>query len=61
MIEQKVLITKDQEIINGMISTGWIVKSVIAQHVSVGGGTYSTTEIGEFCFIMEKSQVTHAY
>ena len=55
MTEQKIIITNDQDTINEMIDKGWVVKSVTSQHVSTNGGSFSSTEIGKFCFVMEKS------
>lgn len=51
---QKVIITKNHDVINDMIDTGWIVKSVTAQYVSTNGVSFTSTLEGKFCFVMEK-------
>jgi|LakMenE01Jun11ns_1017448.scaffolds.fasta_scaffold6615057_1 hypothetical protein len=53
---QKVIITKDHDVINGLINNGWIVKSVTAQHVAIATSSSFTEKMeGKFCFVMEKS------
>ena len=50
MSQQKVIITKDQDVINEMLATGWRVVSVTAQHIAAGYGIST----GAFCFVIEK-------
>ena len=55
--EQKVIITNNDEAINTEINRGWIVKSVIAQHVAVSTGSPLLGKLeGKFCFILEREQ-----
>jgi hypothetical protein len=53
-MEQKVKITDTEYEIQNLINEGWRVVSVTAQHVSIGGGNY-TTNNGKFCFILERA------
>ena len=52
MYEHKVIITKDQSIINAFLTEGWFVISVTAQHVSVAAN--SLPAAGAFCFVLKK-------
>ena len=56
MIEQKVLITTSQKEINDLIDKGWVVKNIVAQHVSIGGGNYSYQIKGDFLFLFEREK-----
>jgi hypothetical protein len=51
MMKQKVVISREQTIINDYIKKGWKVQSVTSQCVSTGG---SSLLRGDFCFILEK-------
>jgi|688.fasta_scaffold2005833_1 hypothetical protein len=50
MYEHKVIITKDETVINEMLAAGWFVVSVTAQHIAAG---YGITK-GDFCFVLKK-------
>jgi hypothetical protein len=39
MITQKVVITSDSSKINELIESGWVVKTVVAQHIATPTGT----------------------
>jgi hypothetical protein len=55
MYEHKVIITKDESVINEMLAAGWFVVSVTAQHVAVSTASSLTSSIkGEFCFVLKK-------
>lgn len=45
-----------ETLINPYLGEGWIVKSCVAQHVSVSSGSHFTnTAVGGFVFILEKT------
>ena len=52
-MEQKVIISDVEYNVQDLLNEGWRVVSVTAQHVSIGGGNY-TTNNGKFCFILER-------
>ena len=52
-MEQKVIISDVEYNVQDLLNEGWKVVSVTAQHVSIGGGNY-TTNNGKFCFILER-------
>ena len=51
MKEQKVVITKCESTINALLSEGWVIESVTAQHVATGSGSHLE---GQFCFVLHK-------
>ena len=54
MTQQKIIITSDSSKVNELIDKGWIVKTIVAQHVATGFN-YSHRELsGSFCFLLEK-------
>ena len=54
-MEQKIIISDSQYDVQKLLDNGWKVISVTAQHVSIGGGSY-TTNNGKFCFILERDK-----
>ena len=50
-IEQKIVVSQYSTDINNLIKEGWIVVSVIPQHVSASS---SYSQIGGFCFLLER-------
>jgi hypothetical protein len=51
----KVVITKDENTINGYLDDGWKVKSVTAQRIEYStGSNFSHTERSNFCFVLKK-------
>ena len=55
MTLQKIVITDDEFKINELIRSGWNLKSVTAQHVSISTSSSFTSKIeGKFCFVLEK-------
>ena len=54
MYEHKVIITKDQNLINEMLAAGWFVVSVTAQHVASAVSYSHGALAGEFCFVLKK-------
>lgn len=52
-MKQKVIISDVEYNVQRLLDEGWKVVSVTAQHVSIGGGNY-TTNNGKFCFILER-------
>ena len=56
-LEQKVLITSDQQKINDMISIGWVVKTIVAQHVSISTAVGYQQQIrGDFLILFEREK-----
>jgi hypothetical protein len=55
-MESKVLITDSQYSIQDLLDKGWIIKSITAQHVASGGQNYSSSIIGKFLVIFERSK-----
>ncbi len=39
-MEQKVIITDSQYIVNSLIEEGWLVKSITPQYVTTGGNSH---------------------
>jgi hypothetical protein len=55
MVEQKVLITSSENQINDLIDDGWVVKNVVAQHVSIStSSSYSQQIKGDFLIVLER-------
>lgn len=52
MKTQKVLITDSESRIERMLSDGYTIVSVTAQHISIGTGSYAAK--GEFLIVFEK-------
>jgi len=57
MKRNKIIITKDETLINDYLDNDWIVKSVTAQHFSYTTSvTITHLEEGNFCFLLEKDE-----
>jgi len=55
MLEQKVLITSSEKQINDLLDNGWVVKNVVAQHVSIStSSSYSQQIKGDFLIVFER-------
>ena len=55
MKEQKVLITSSEKEINDLIDKGWVVKNIVAQHVSIStSNSYSQQIKGDFLVLFER-------
>ncbi len=52
-MKYKVIITNNQEEINGFLNQGWVVDSVTAQRVSTSGQGYTSMR-GHFCIVLKK-------
>ena len=57
MKEQKVLITSSEKEINELIDKGWVVKNIVAQHVSIStSSSYSQQIKGDFLVLFEREK-----
>ena len=57
MKEQKVLITSSEKEINDLIDKGWVVKNMVAQHVSIStSSSYSQQIKGDFLVLFEREK-----
>ena len=57
MKEQKVLITSSDKEINDLIDKGWVVKNMVAQHVSIStSSSYSQQIKGDFLVLFEREK-----
>lgn len=57
MKEQKVLITSSEKEINDLIDKGWVVKNIVAQHVSIStSSSYSQQIKGDFLVLFEREK-----
>ena len=52
-MENKVVITQNERTINKHLEDGWLVKSAVAQYISVGGQSRGHEE-GDICFVLER-------
>jgi len=52
-MEQKVVITNNDKIINDWIDRGWKVISVTSGHIATTGA-YSASYHSNFCFVLER-------
>ncbi len=50
-MEQIVIITDKQNVINNLLNKEWHIVSVTAQHLSTGGNSHL---YGNFCFVLER-------
>ena len=55
-MEQKVIITDNDLMVNEWLSIGWTIVSVTAQYVSTTG-PYANTAKGAFCFVIQKQSI----
>lgn len=57
VVEQKVLITQSEKDINDLIDKGWVVKNVVAQHVSIATSSSHSQQIkGNFLILFEREK-----
>ena len=54
-MKQKVLITKDEEVVNREIRAGWSIESITAMHITCKGtSSFASTVEGSLCFVLTK-------